>query len=361
MSNADDAHQRKLVRALRRRGYDTKAIGFSRDDYYRTDPSRDAVTIVGAVAHESYLTRLPVYLHSLGRVRQALVGANIVIAFSSELVLLARAATAATRSSPHMIREFCDVPRAVDGAGWRPAVARAIDRWGLRHVDAVVVTAEEFIDGYLRPRMRYSGPVAVLSNKPDLTCHSWAEWKGPTNGGRLEILYPGVIRCRRSIEVLRAVVEADDQVSVSVRGHNLTGMPVGEAENLRFKGPYRSPEDLATVYGRCHVVYSGYPYAPDRSNYSLARTNRFYEAVTFSKPQIAHAGTADARVVAERELGIVIEPSDVRAAAKSIVSVPVNTWQEYANNARRLASEWSTYDDDVGVAIAELRGKLGCP
>lgn len=360
MSNVDDARQLKLVRALRRHGYPATVVAFARDDYYRADAASAAdVAVLGVLANESYLTRVPVYLRSVPRLRRYLAEAEVVIVFSSEHALLARMATALRSPSPRIVREFGDVPRAVDGTGWKAALARSIERRGLRHCNAVLVTAEGFVEGYLRSRMDYLGAVAVLPNKPDLSRRPDSTWSAPENAGRLKILYPGLIRCQRSVEILLALADAaPDTISISVCGYNLTGMEIAERENLRFLGPYRSPDDLGRLYGGCHVVYSGYPYEPDRSNYSLARTIRFHESVTFGRPQIAHKGTADAVVVGDQELGIVIDPADSGAAAGEIVSVPVKSWERYAANARRLADQWSTYDDDLVAAIVQLKGTL---
>jgi succinoglycan biosynthesis protein ExoL len=353
MSNADDARQRKLVGALRRHGYPTTVLAFSRPDYYRAHT--DDITVLGVLAHESYLTRVRVYLGALPRLRRNLGGADVAMVFSSEHVLLVRLATALSKSTLRVVREFGDVPRTVDGSGWIPALARSIERWGLRLSSAVMVTAEGFIESYLRSRMGYSGPVTMLPNKSDLPYRPDSEWIAPEEAGRLEILYPGLLRCRRSVDILLAVAEAaPDQISVTVCGHNLTGREITERENFRFLGSFRSPEDLDLLYGGCHVVYSGYPYEPTRSNYALARTIRFHDSVIFGRPQIAHEGTADGTVVATEELGIAIDPSDVDDAVRRIASVSVEAWQQYAANARRLAHEWTTYDEDFAAVVAEL-------
>lgn len=354
MSNADDARQQKLVGALRRHGYPTTVLAFSRDDYYRAET--DDISILGVLTHESYLSRVPVYLRALPRLRRDLDETDVAIVFSSEHVLLVRAATALRRSRPYVLREFGDVPRTVDGSGLIPALARLIERWGLRLSSAVAVTAEGFIDEYLRRRMGYAGAVTVLPNKSDLPYRPDATWVAPEKGEQLRMLYPGLLRCRQSVEVLLAVAEAaPDEISVTVCGHNLTGRQIDERGSLRFVGPFRSPEDLERIYGGCHVVYAGYPYEPNRSNYALARTIRFHDSVMFGRPQIAHEGTADADVVRRQGLGIVIDPSDVNAAAQRIISTPIEAWQGYAENARRLAERWTTYDEDLMGVLNELR------
>ena len=353
MSNADDARQQKLVRALRRHGYPTTVLAFSRYDYYRANT--EDMSILGVLEHESYLARVPVYLRGLQRLRRGLHGAEVAIVFSSEHALLVRAAMALSRLKPRIVREFGDVPRTVDGSGWIPALARSIERCGLRFSSAVVVTAEGFVDDYLRNRMGYAGPVTILPNKSDLPYRPDSEWVPPEGGLRLEILYPGLLRCRHSVDVLLAVARAaPHDISVTVCGHNLTGREISERDNLRFLGPFRSPEDLDRLYGASHVVYSGYPYEPSRSNYALARTIRFHDSIIFGRPQIAHEGTADGAHVTSEELGIVIDPSDPDAAAQRIASVSIESWERYAANARRMASRWTTYDEDLTAVLAEL-------
>jgi hypothetical protein len=107
MSNWDDAHQRRFVGGLRRLGYQTEVVAYARDDYYRVeDPAGGDPRVLGVIANESYLSRVPVYLRSLTRLRAALRDADVLVAFSSEHVLLARAATALRRPRPPVRLSF---------------------------------------------------------------------------------------------------------------------------------------------------------------------------------------------------------------------------------------------------------------
>jgi succinoglycan biosynthesis protein ExoL len=249
----------------------------------------------------------------------------------------------------------------VDDPGrWAP-LARVIERLGIRRSAAVVVTADGFGDTYLRSEMGYEGPIAVLPNKPDLPRAPLLAWEPPAPGEPLRVLYAGLLRCRRSLGILRAAVDAAaGGIEVRVRGHNLTGVAIEESDHFRFEGAYRSPDDLARMYGECHVVYSGYPYEPDRSNYRLARTNRFHETVFFGRPQIAHEGTADGRAVHASDLGIVVDPAEREAAAQRIVTTPVGTWKRCAANARQRAAGWSTFEEDFSDMVDVVGEALGC-
>jgi succinoglycan biosynthesis protein ExoL len=362
MSNWDDAHQRRFVAGLRRLGYPTEVAAYARDDYYRVeDPAEGDPRVLGVIANEAYLSRVPIYLRSLPQLRAALRDADVVVAFSSEHVLLARAATALRRRRPPIVREFADVPRAVDDRGrWVP-LARVIERLGVRRSAAVVVTAEGFGDPYLRSEVGYDGPIAVLPNKPDVPRPPRLAWAPPVPGEALRILYAGLLRCRTSLGILQAAADAAaGGIEVTVRGHNLTGFAIEESEHFRFAGAYRSPDDLARMYGACHVVYSGYPYEPERSNYRLARTNRFYETVFFGRPQIAHEGTADGRAVQAADLGIVVDPADPETAARRIARTPVETWARCAANARRRAAGWSSFEEDFAGMVGVVAEALGC-
>ena len=69
--------------------------------------------------------------------------------------------------------------------------------------------------------------------------------------------------------------------------------------------PFRSPEDLASIYGRLDVVWAG-DFMEARYNSAWLLPNRIYEGGYYCTPSIAPAGTETAAWLARNACGFII-------------------------------------------------------
>lgn len=328
--------------------------GFARTDYYGDPFSNPDVRVLGTISNESFAGRIPVYLSSLPVLRRLLTQASVVVVFSAELALLARAATLfSRRRRPWMIRELADVPRAVDGPGRTAAVARVIERLGATACDGFLVTSPRFVDDYVRPTLRFRGPAAVVENKPDLPIR--LQPRERRRSDKVTVGYFGLLRCPTTIALLRRLAaHPSRRFEVIVYGYvmpNSEAVQHSESDTFRFAGEYVSPDDLAKIYGECDVVYSGYPYDPGRLNARLATTNRYAEAIHFGLPQIAHTGTEDGRRVTELGVGLAIDPSAVDNAVMELLAVTDVQWAAMAKRAVDVRATLSPFQEDLEAAL----------
>jgi succinoglycan biosynthesis protein ExoL len=351
-SNIDDAHQAKVVALLREIGWSVTRFGFRRD-YYRGDASRLAdVQNLGYMAHGSVLARLPVILRALREIRNPLRHADVAFAFGADMHLLAWLAT--DRRKVIHLREVADIPRILSAGSVSAKLARALERWSMRHVDCLIVTSDAFVRSYYRDQLRREpGLWHELPNKispghagsrpaPDLSI----------GAGPITIGYFGLIRCRRSLEILSMLAaRAPETHRVVLRGHLMTDFPVQETverlPNFEYLGPYDSPRQLAELYAACDLVWSCYPFEPANRNAALAKTNRFYEACYFRRPQVAQQGTQDADMVHRLGIGQVVQLLDPEATIRQLLQIDRDDLREMRRRIEVAPPDVCTYHDEM--------------
>jgi succinoglycan biosynthesis protein ExoL len=332
---ATDARIQRRLGALRRHGIDPEVLAFERPQYPGRPPST-AYQSLGVISHGRYVRRLGAIVRALPLVRSACVGADVVYAFSLDLLALAWLATRWSRQKPRFVYEVADVRAVLVGNTVRAGIFRALERHLLRGTSLLVVTSQAYISGFYHGVQNLIDlPHLLIENKPDLD--EVAAPKRVLREARpLTIGYFGLIRCRRSWEALqRIAASGNGRIRVHVRGTPL-GIPEFEqdvAANpwIEYGGPYLSPDDLREMYARIDLCWIAHRM---NQQHSLLwnRANRFYEACAFHTPMIAQAGTQDGAVVARDGLGVCIDLADPDAAVARVVEIDradMARWQRH--------------------------------
>jgi len=180
----------------------------------------------------------------------------------------------------------------------------------LRRVDVVVVSSPAFERNYFRAIQRFSGRVLIAENKVLGLTHS--QTQSPPANVPWVVAWCGVLRCKRSLDILAAVASANpDLIRVELWGSPaLDQIPdfherLAAAPNLRFNGRYR-PDDLAGIYARAHFAWAVDFYeAGGNSDWLLP--NRLYESVCFGAVPIAASGVETANWLKQHQVGVVLD------------------------------------------------------
>ena len=95
--------------------------------------------------------------------------------------------------------------------------------------------------------------------------------------------------------------------------------------------------------------------------FGWCRSNRLYQACLFHTPIAVRAGTADAELVAERDIGLIIAESDPSAAAERIADVRRSDLRRWRGNMAALSDTLyanGAQDDAtrLGEALAGIAG-----
>jgi succinoglycan biosynthesis protein ExoL len=312
-----DPSVHRRVRMLRAGGAAVVLIGFRR--------SREPVEAVAGVrtidigrTRDQRLARRAVSvvraLAGLGRLAEALDGADAVIARSLEMLPIAVRARKLHAPRATLTHECLDIHRLLLSRRIEGSLLRLFESRLWSDVDLLLTSSPAFVRHYFAPR-QFPSPIRLVENKV-----LWLDQDArreplprPPPGPPWRIGWFGMIRCRRSLEILRALaLEAQGAVEVIIRGRpsdaifpdfaaSLAGSP-----HLTFGGLYRNPKDLASIYGGIHFNWA-IDYYEDGQNSSWLLPNRIYEGSLYGAVPIALARVETASWLGRQGAGVVLD------------------------------------------------------
>lgn len=271
---------------------------------------------LGTTVDRHYLGRLPKLIMGTLKVlrhRGALKRCQIFYARNIDMLLLAVLARRLARTRAVIAYEVLDVQRVFVGTGLVSNFFRWAEGRLLAACDLLVVSSPDFISQYFVPYQKFSGPWQLLENKvvAEQAAEAVQEARGAPRHPPWVIGWFGTLRCVRSLEILCGVADAlGGQVVVHIRGRpseeDLTVEAITAAcagrSNIVYGGPYRSPADLAAIYGPVHFAWC-IDYLDAGTNSEWLLPNRLYEGCLMGALALARSGTATARKVEREGLG----------------------------------------------------------
>lgn len=361
-----EARCHKRIKALKNLDIHPKILAFERY-YYKGKPILDDYQVLGTLKHGEYHKRFFPYLKAFFMVRKAVKDAQVVYAFGLDMLLLGWLACYSMRGSRKLVYEVADIREVLIENKILSRCLRWLERFILKHVDVLVVTSKAYITEYYQKIQRLSGlHYEVIENKLDKD--SIPELKKVDlvlPGDVIRIGYFGVIRCRRSWEILKQVAEKGaGKFQIYIRGiPRLTGdfeKEVQKAPNVIYDGPYVSPDDLPEIYNQVNLVWACYTYQGNGiGNWLWARTNRFYESCFFKKPMINMAGTEDGRLVKDLNIGKCIDMRDVEKSINHILNINYHDLIVWQSNINKLPEHTYIYTNEHNRLLKAIKNKTG--
>ena len=356
-----DAHNAVRVSMLQRSGFAVEALGFER--YGPAARMLDCrAESLGRVEHRRYLRRGLRLLRCLSRVRDAMQRNHLVYAFGADLPLLALAAGVGLKVP--VVAELADIRDLQVAASLRGRLFRALDKQATDACALLIVTSAHYL-AYYRGWLRTATPAIVVENKVEpafaatVTAASCAAPARP-----LRIGYFGILKDEWSLALIEALARSAPEEFAFL----LAGIPgrfvdsfqqrVRRIANLEYRGEYRHPDDLPTLFGDADLILACYPPAVP---HGWSRSNRYYDACLFRKPLIVRAGTGDAEAVRRRGIGFVIAAPGVEAAAAELRGITAADWERWRANMSKLpAAEYvhaKRGPDELRQSLAALAGR----
>lgn len=337
-----DARAHKRISGLKTLGAQPAVLAFERK-YYKGKDLPGGYISLGQIEHSRYHKRLIPFLKALLKVRAAVKKTDVIYAFGLDMLLLGWLACLGPARPFTAVYEVADIREVLLEKGLLSLCLRRLERFLLRRAKFIVVTSERYISGYYQKiqgltDLRY----LVVENKIDPA----TTVKAPAiprrqNGSILKIGYFGVIRCRRSLDILKqAALQSSGRVQVYLRGFPLGvgGLEkVVQSPAVTYGGAYVAPDDLPDLYGQVDLVWACYPYLGNvTGNHCWARTNRFYESCYFKKPMLAQEGTEDGRIIEALGLGLCLDLADDQAAVERILNITGQELDRWQGNISHL-------------------------
>ncbi len=355
----------KRVMSLERLGVEPKILSFERK-YYQGVPWPQGYISLGRIQHGHYWRRLPRIIMAIPIVRRTAADADVLYAFGLDTLLLAHLAIIFTRQKPKVVYEVGDIRSILVKKNFLGRSLRAVERFLVRRSSLIVVTSHAYINEYFLKIQRLEGVrYHVIENKLTnfndlpITLDSSLDKR---DHDEIRIGYFGLIRCRRSWEVLKKIaLRGNGKFRVVIRGilsESLMDLhsEMTQTRFVEFGGPYISPDDLPAMYGSIDLAWIAH--FANETNIKWSRVNRFYEACYFYRPMIAQTGTQDGFVVEERGLGLCIDLQNKEKAIQNVLEIDKSDIEKWRENIFRLPRNVCVYTDEHEKLLSYLRNGL---
>ena len=361
----------KRIAMLQNAGFQVEAIAFERKSHKGRVPTC-SVEIIGVIDHGRYLKRTIKMLAAIPSIRRAIKSNDAVYASGPDMALLCLA-SGMSLGRP-VIFEVGDIRELQTASGLWGGLVRKVDRYLADSCRLLVTTASGFIDDYYRQWVGTTTRSLLIENKlePSETAEQHdmqrtSTFNGVQNGRPLRIGYFGLLRCEQSWRILLSLAKKyQKNVEIVVAGYPIEPVDLlRQAEkysNVIYKGEYRSPDDLPSLYHGVDLTWVHYP-TRNYWGFRWARTNRFYESCLYRTPMISWSGSADAVEIQRYGIGLILENDDADKIVEKLVNITSKDLDFWRKNMAKMPSEvylYATEAEDLGKAIRDVvDGRIG--
>ncbi len=373
------AHERGDARVMKRiaafQALGREVIGFT---FHRVRDKADVPPTwenvhLGTTYNRRYLQRLWTFMGSLAilwRHRDALGDCTAMYVVNTDNAMLALIGRFLSGKKVPLMLELADIQPVMTGTGLISKTLRWIERQVLKRSSLLVTTSPGFVKNYFEPVQRFHGEIFLLENKvyPSLTLPAAVLSNGqPVKGGRPWVIGCfGALRCRRSLELMKALaLELGDKVHFILRGYPSGTIAddfaalLGDLPNLRMEGAYQYPGDLAEMYGAVDFNWAIDESDPN-GNSAWLLPNRIYEGGCFGVPVIAATHTETGAWVSQRQLGWTFEEPFEKTLAAFLDRITVQEWAAVKARCESMPRTDFTGDDDLRKLAEIVTNLPGC-
>ena len=302
----------KRLRMLSAGGCQIELLGFERGRFAgATAPNRH---VLGRTKSGAFLQRIVSVIRAgplAWRLRDVWANADVIVARNLEMLALVMALTHVRGDRKRVVYECLDIHRLMLDRGPVGMVLRWIERLCLSRTAFVLTSSPAFEERHFRGQQKFQGDVVIVENKVFTFGEEKPRLVNVPNPPPWRIAWCGVLRCRKSFDILDTITRLlDGELVVDLWGEPAHDqIPNFQARvdanpHLHFHGRYK-PSDLGAIYGGAHFVWAiDYYEAGGNSDWLLP--NRLYEGLRFGCVPIALIGTETARWLASRCLGLVL-------------------------------------------------------
>ena len=367
----DDAAVKRRRRFLTEGGAQVSPIGFRRDrDGALHDGGSEGLSI-GWTENGRMLRRIlstARAIASSGRWHDQLLRADVVVARSLEMLLLAVIVRRRVGATTPIVYECLDIHRLMTRSDLIGRLLRRIEGRLLDRSSLLVVSSPRFIDDYFARVHARLPRWHLLENK--LLASELPEGSGMTSPmasatSPWRIGWFGIIRCRRSLDVLAALVGASNgRIEVDIRGRVARDvMPdfdarVAATPGLTFHGPYDRATDLAAIYGRVHFNWAIDLYE-DGLNSAWLLPNRLYEGSVFGTVPLALRAVETGQWLARHGCGLLLDRPLERTLPALFATMTCSAYETARNRIAALDHGTLLETSTTAASFVSMLGRLG--
>jgi succinoglycan biosynthesis protein ExoL len=305
-------------------GAEVRVLGFHRGERPAGGPAEFVVDL-GRTQDAKLLARVVSVLKALAtlpRWIKAIAGSQAIVARNLEMLALAAVARSLGAPRARLIYECLDIHRVMSGQGAASAAMRSLERFLLARADALMVSSPGFAREYFATVARDLPPVVLVENKVGVTDAVPArEQAAIPPGPPWRIGWFGVIRCRRSLELLiEAARRHPGLLEVVIAGRPATDVvgdlarELPEGCGVRFVGPFADEAALAALNRSVHFAWLVDFYEAG-ANSDWLLPNRLYRSVYYGAVPIALKRVETGRWLEARGAGLLLDEASANSVA----------------------------------------------
>jgi succinoglycan biosynthesis protein ExoL len=268
-----------------------------------------------------------------GRWEGCMAGTTVFIARQLEMLVLAAMVRRRIAPTAPLVFECLDIHRLMLTHHPVSIVLRILERHLLRSCSMLVVSSPAFLTSHFAGYGSALPPQLLLENKvlaedvPSglLDCIGKLRATVPSEGPPWRIGWFGVIRCRRSLQLLANLVTAlPGVVEVIIRGRPRRNVIPGfdqvvkATPGLSFLGEYDRHTELAALYANVHFAWAVDFYEAGRNSDWLL-PNRLYEGTLNGAVPLVLASVETGRWLAVRQCGVRLEDTRDQSLERSLL------------------------------------------
>jgi len=345
--DAGDAAVRRRVQGFRDDGIDV--VGFTMRRQENVGVEWENVDL-GRTFDGAYRQRIQSIFSGAKRAaakRDLLATADVIYARNLDMLATAFLAKRYAKLKTPVVYEALDVHRLLTRKDLVGLLLRRIEGALLERTKRLVVSSPGFLENYFSIRHRGHYHPFLIENR----LAAGADYGPRPAAGTAEIApeaplrlgWVGGLRCARSLGLLIDLArELGPQVQIVMHGiASPVEMPdfkerIAGLSNVVFHGRYRSPEDLARIYGKLDLVWAG-DFMEAGYNSVWLLPNRIYEGGYYGVPSIAPADTQTAKWINARSIGFTA-PEDLAHTLPALVRALIANRSLIREKRERLLS-----------------------
>ncbi len=271
---------------------------------------------------------------------------DVILAYNLEMLAIAVRIRSMFGDAIPIIYECVDIHRLLLRNDRIGKSLRALEGRLAERASGLITSSPAFLSEYFNTISNVRLPARLVENKL-YPVPTTIERRQRPPGTPWRIGWYGVIRCRKSLDILLDLVQhCAGKVEVIIRGRPALEQfddfykSTNSLQGLRFGGPYRYPDDLPDMYNEAHFAWA-IDLSDEGLNSSWLLPNRIYEGGFFASVPIALATVETGRTLERMGVGVTLDSFDVSvllsffdqltapqylALEEKISSMPASTW-----------------------------------
>ena len=205
--------------------------------------------------------------------------------------------------------EVGDILNAFLGKTLSNRVLRRIESFLLKYTDLVILTSPAFYYQFYKKFQKIQFPWMLLENKLIPGEKIIKEKINYKKTNKISIVYHGVLRCSRSINILTKVaIELRGKCELHIHGfplwvnHNLLIRHSLENKNIYWHGEFKYPDGLKDVLSGADMLWL-IDLSENQSNAKWLLPNRLYDGIYYRVPMLAMSDTETGKYIKKYNIG----------------------------------------------------------